>query len=261
MCLILFAFQAHENFPLVIAANRDEAYARPAAPAGFWRDHPHVYGGRDLEMGGAWMGLTRHGRFAAVTNYRDGFPKGGAPRSRGELVGGYLTGTQAARPYLESVATRKTEYAGFGVLAGDLNALWFLSNYGNGIEAIAAGVHGLSNHLLDTPWPKVTSGKRELAALLNGDVGTLPEKLFDMLSDRSVATDRELPDTGIGLQREKALGPKFIAVDDRYGTRASTVIIVGRDGRVHYIERSFGPRGTFLSVVSNRFELAAPLTA
>jgi uncharacterized protein with NRDE domain len=96
---------------------------------------------------------------------------------------------------------------------------------------------------------------------LNGDAGTLPEKLFDMLSDRSVATDRELPDTGVGLQREKALGPKFIAADDRYGTRASTVIIVGRDGRVHYIERSFGPRGTFLSEVSNRFELAAPLTA
>ena len=121
MCLILFAFQAHADFPLVIAANRDEAYARPAAPAAFWLDHPDVYGGRDLEMGGAWMGLTRHGRFAAVTNYRDGFPKGVAPRSRGDLVGGYLTGTQAAPPYLESVAARKADYAGFGVLAGDLN--------------------------------------------------------------------------------------------------------------------------------------------
>ena len=255
MCLILFAFHAHAAFPLVIAANRDEAYTRPAAPADFWQDHPHVYGGRDLEMGGAWMGLTRHGRFAAVTNYRDGFPKGVAPRSRGELVGGYLTGTQSARPYLESVAKRKAEYAGFGVLAGDLNALWFLSNYGNGVEAVTAGVHGLSNHLLDTPWPKVTSGKRELAALLNTDASELPEQLFNMLADRSIATDRELPDTGIGLQREKALGPKFIAVDDRYGTRASTVIIVQRDGSVRYTERSFGPRGAFTGEISNQFKL------
>ena len=257
MCLILFAFQAHADFPLVIAANRDEAYTRPAVPAGFWRDHPRVHGGRDLEMGGSWMGLTREGRFAAVTNYRDGFPKGVAPRSRGELVGGFLTGTQAARPYLDSVAARKAEYAGFGVLAGDLNALWFLSNYGNGVEPVAAGVHGLSNHLLDTPWPKVTSGKRELAALLHGDAGLLPEKLFDLLSDRGVAMDHELPDTGVGLQREKALGPKFIAVDDRYGTRASTVVIVQRDGSVSYNERSFGPRGKFLGVVSQQFELTA----
>lgn len=255
MCLILFAFRAHAEFPLVIAANRDEAYARPAAPADFWQDHPHVYGGRDLEMGGAWMGLTRHGRFAAVTNYRDGFPKGMAPRSRGELVGGYLTGTQSAHPYLESVATRKAEYAGFGVLAGDLNALWFYSNYGKDVEAVTAGVHGLSNHLLDTPWPKVTSGKRELAALLNADAAVLPEKLFDMLSDRSIASDRELPDTGVGLQREKALGPKFIAVDDRYGTRASTVIIVQRDGNVRYTERSFGLRGAFSGEVSHQFTL------
>ena len=257
MCLILFAFQAHADFPLVIAANRDEAYTRPAAPAGFWQDHPRVYGGRDLEMGGAWMGLTRDGRFAAVTNYRDGFPKGVAPRSRGDLVGGFLTGTQAARPYLENVAARKAEYAGFGVLAGDLNALCFLSNYGNGVEMVTAGVHGLSNHLLDTPWPKVTSGKRELAAWLNSDAGALPEKLFDMLSDRGVAADRELPDTGVGLQREKALGPKFIAVDDRYGTRASTVVIVQRDGGVRYSERSFGPRGEFLGEVSHQFELTA----
>ncbi len=257
MCLILFAFQAHADFPLVIAANRDEAYARPAAPAAFWQDHPDVYGGRDLEMGGAWMGLTRHGRFAAVTNYRDGFPKGVAPRSRGDLVGGYLTGTQAAPPYLESVAARKADYAGFGVLAGDLNEMWFLSNYGKGVEPVAHGVHGLSNHLLNTPWPKVTTGKQQLAALLHGDAGTLPEKLFALLADRSVAADTELPDTGVGIQREKALGPKFIAVDERYGTRASTVIIVHRDGGVTYAERSFGPRGAFLSEVSNRFQITA----
>lgn len=255
MCLILFAFQAHADYPLVVAANRDEAYARPAAPAAFWDDHPHIHGGRDLEMGGTWMGITRNGRFAAVTNFRDGYPKGTAPRSRGELVGGYLAGTQPAQPYLQAVASRYSEYAGFGTLAGDLNALWFFSNRGSGIEAVGKGVHGLSNHLLNTPWPKVAEGKRELAVLLHGDARALPEKLFDMLADRGIAPENALPDTGVGIAREKQLGPKFIAVDERYGTRASTVVLVHRSGDVLYHERSFGPRGMFLSEVTNRFRL------
>ena len=257
MCLILFAFQAHAEYPLVVAANRDEAYARPAAPAAFWLDHAEVYGGRDLEMGGAWIGITRSGRFAAVTNFRDGSPKGVAPRSRGDLVGGYLTGTQAAQCYLQSVAARLSEYAGFGTLAGDMNSLWFLSNYGNGVEAVASGVHGLSNHLLDTPWPKVADGKRELAALLHSDARLLPDELFAMLADRSVAAENVLPNTGVGIAREKQLGPKFIAVDDRYGTRASTVIIVNRLGEVFYAERSFGGHGKFLGEVTQQFNLSA----
>jgi uncharacterized protein with NRDE domain len=257
MCLILFAFKAHAEYPLVVAANRDEAYARPAAPAAFWHDHPQVYGGRDLEMGGAWLGLTRSGRFAAVTNFRDGYPKGVAPRSRGELVGGYLTSTLSAQPYLQAVSLRQSEYAGFGTIAGDGDGLWFLSNYGHGVEAVAPGVHGLSNHLLNTPWPKVTEGKRELASLLNANADGLAENLFAMLADRAIAAANTLPDTGVGVQREKQLGPKFIAVDDRYGTRASTVIIVNRRGDVHYAERSFGGHGKFLGEVAQRFSLTA----
>jgi uncharacterized protein with NRDE domain len=257
MCLILFAFQAHQDLPLVVAANRDEAYTRPAAPAAFWKDHQQVYGGRDLEMGGAWLGLTTDGRFAAVTNFRDGYPKGVAPRSRGDLVGNFLTSTQAAQPYLQSVAARQTQYAGFSTLAGDLDGLYFLSNYGNGIVPVAPGVHGLSNHLLDTPWPKVDNGKQELTALLKGDAAALPAMLFEMLADRTVATADELPNTGVGIAREKQLGPKFIAVDDRYGTRASTVIIVNRDGDVTYAERSFGARGKFLGEVSGRFRITS----
>lgn len=241
----------------MIAANRDEAYARPTATAAFWRDQPQIYGGRDLEMGGAWMGLTRSGRFAAVTNYRDGMPKGLAPRSRGELVGAYLAGTQPAQDYLQEVAQRKSEYAGFGALAGNLKALWFFSNYGNGMVAITPGVHGLSNHLLDTPWPKVAGGKRELAALLESTTPLQPEALFAMLADRSVTAADTLPDTGVGPLREKQLGPKFIAVDDRYGTRASTIVIVDRDRNVTYTERSFGPHGKFLGEVTQRFRLTA----
>lgn len=241
----------------MIAANRDEAYARPTATAAFWRDQPQIYGGRDLEMGGAWMGLTRSGRFAAVTNYRDGMPKGLAPRSRGELVGAYLAGTQPAHDYLQDVAKCKSEYAGFGLLAGNLEAICFFSNCGNGMIAITPGVHGLSNHLLDTPWPKVANGKHELAALVGGAAPLQPETLFAMLADRSVTAANTLPDTGVGPLREKQLGPKFIAVDERYGTRASTIVIVDRDRNVTYAERSFGPHGKFLGEVTQRFRITA----
>jgi uncharacterized protein with NRDE domain len=254
MCLILLSFLNSRQYPLVVAANRDEAYQRPAATAAFWPDHPDVYGGRDLELGGAWMGITRQGRFAAVTNFRDGAPKGMAPRSRGELVGAYLTNDEAPRSYLEQVAARKSEYAGFGTLAGNLDALWFFSNYGTSVEAVAPGVHGLSNHLLDTPWPKVANGKRELAAIIDGSNLT-PEPLFEMLADRKITRPEDLPDTGVGRYREKQLGPKFIAVDDRYGTRASTVIIVDREHNVTYSERSFGGHGKFLGEVTRRFQL------
>lgn len=257
MCLILFAFKANRRYPLVVAANRDEAYARPTASAAFWSDHPEIYAGRDLDMGGTWMGLTRGGRFAAVTNFRDGYPngKGAAPRSRGDLAGGFLTSTIDAHAYLETVAIRQKEYSGFSTLAGDLDALWYLSNYGKGVEAVAPGVHGLSNHLLDTPWPKVVDGRAKLTALLDTDAAALPEKLFELLADRSVAPASLLPDTGVGIVREKQLGPKFIARDGYYGTRASTVIIVDNHGEVTYAERSFGGHGVFHGEVARRFSL------
>jgi len=256
MCLILFAFRAHADYPLVIAANRDEAYTRPTAPAAFWRDHPHIYGGRDLEKGGAWLALTTSGRMAAMTNFRDGYPKGIAPRSRGEIAGGFLTGSTDAKSYLESIAAHATDYAGFCTLAGNLNTLWFLSNHGNGVMQVEPGVHGLSNHLLDTPWPKVAEGRQELASLLQGNPSTLTERLYAMLADRTIAPPEALPDTGMGIQREKQLAPKFIAVDDRYGTRASTVVIVDRKHTVTYAERSFGARGQFLGEVTRQFQLS-----
>jgi uncharacterized protein with NRDE domain len=257
MCLILFAFRAHADYPLVIAANRDEAYARPTAPAAFWHDHPRVYGGRDLESSGTWLALTTMGRFAAVTNFRDGYPKGVAPRSRGDIASTFLTGDENAKSYLESVAARGADYAGFCTLAGDLDALWFLSNRRNGVTRVEPGVHGLSNHLLDTPWPKVMQGRQELESHLRSDKSTLTEQLYAMLADRTAALPEALPDTGMGMPREKQLAPKFIAVDDRYGTRASTVVIVDRKDNVTYSERSFGANGKFLGEVTRRFQLAA----
>jgi uncharacterized protein with NRDE domain len=254
MCLILLAWHAHPEYPLVFAGNRDEAYSRPSAAAGFWADDPAIFGGRDLEMGGTWLGLTRTGRFAAVTNYRNGPAAGAAPRSRGELTAGFLRGTEEPRAYPEKVATRAAEYGGFTLIVGDLDHLFWISNRGSGIGEIAPGVHGLSNHLLDTPWPKVRRGKQQVATLLKSEESQLVTGLFATLADRTVAPDSELPDTGVGLQRERELSPPFIA-GERYGTRASTVLLVSRAGKVSCVERRFGIRGASQGEAAQRFEL------
>jgi len=254
MCLILLAWRVHPDFPLVFAGNRDEAYERASAPAGFWADDPQVFGGRDLEKGGTWLGLTRAGRIAAVTNYRDGRGTKSAPRSRGELTADFLRGTDAPRSYLETVAARAADYNGFTLLVGDLERMVCASNRGPGIVEITPGVHGLSNHLLDTPWPKVERGKLWMSALMKANEGGLVGGLFDALSDRAVAPDAELPNTGVGRLRERELSCSFIA-GERYGTRASTVLLVGRDGQVVCVERRFGPRGAHLGEAAHRFAL------
>lgn len=264
MCLILLAWRTHPEYPLVFAANRDEAYERPSAAADFWQDEPRIFGGRDLEKGGTWLGLTLAGRIAAVTNYRDGSAAKSAPRSRGELVAHFLRGTDEPRAYLKQVTVAAADYGGFGLIVGDLERLFFCSNRGagpstgsgQGIEELAPGVHGLSNHLLDTPWPKVRHGKQRVAALLGAGEAELIQGLFDILIDRTVALDAELPDTGVGLQRERELSPAFVA-GDRYGTRAATVLLVNRRNEVVFIERAFGARGTPLGSTERRFALDA----
>lgn len=262
MCLILFAHRAHPHFPLALAANRDEAYSRPAAGAAFWEDHPHIYGGRDLDRGGTWLAMTRSGRIAAVTNFRNAHAPRNAPRSRGELVSAYLAGATDTQTYLRQVEARGDQYNGFIMIAGDLDALYWLSNRSSGAARIPAGVHGLSNHLLNTPWPKIQRSKTALEGLLASDEDALVDGLFRILADRSQAADDELPDTGVGLQRERELSANFIS-GDRYGTRASTVVLVTSDGDVHYIERRFGPHGVALGETARRFKLeqSAPTLA
>jgi uncharacterized protein with NRDE domain len=251
---MLFAWRAHPDYQLVFAGNRDEAYERKSAAADFWRDAPRIFGGRDLEKGGTWLGLTLSGRFAAVTNYRDGHAAKIAPRSRGELVAGFLRGDDAPAPFLRQVEPAGAEYGGFSLIVGDLERLYFCSNRGNGIEEIAPGVRGLSNHLLDTPWPKVRRGRERLMALLDLPEAAMTKGLFEILTDRTAAPDAELPDTGVGLQRERELSPCFIA-GERYGTRASTVILINRDDKVLFIERHFGPHGAPLGAAEHRFGL------
>jgi uncharacterized protein with NRDE domain len=254
MCLILLAWRAHPEFPLVFAGNRDEAYERPSTAAGFWADAPDLFGGRDLEKGGTWLGLTRTGRLAAVTNYRDRRAPKTAPRSRGELAAAFLRGADDPRAYLEGAKGRATDYGAFTLIVSDLERMYWLSNRGQGIGEISPGVHGLSNHLLDTPWPKVARGKRRVSDLMTAKEPELIRGLFAALSDRAAAPDSELPDTGVGLQRERELSPAFVA-GERYGTRASTVLLVSRENEAVCVERRFGARGVPQGEAVGRFPL------
>ena len=261
MCLILFAHKIHPDYPLVLAANRDEAYARPTASAAFWGDHPHLYGGRDLEQGGTWLGLTRQGAIAVVTNFREGAGARTSTRSRGELVANYLHEFQRPPDYLARVHADANAYNGFNLIAGNPDELCYLSNRGGPPAIVAPGVHGLSNHLLDTPWPKVVRGRKIMTELLQSRSHALIEGLFSLLAERSVAPDDALPQTGVGLSRERVLSPAFIA-SMSYGTRSSTVVLIDNHGQVEFIERSFGELGTPGGNMAGRFALeAAPTPA
>lgn len=261
MCLILLAHKVHPDYPLVLAANRDEAYSRPTAAAAFWDDYPQIYGGRDLEQGGTWLGITREGRIAAVTNFRDGYAVKNSTRSRGELVSNFLRGSQPAADYVHRVSREADAYNGFNLIAGELDELYYFSNRGSPVAAIAPGIHGLSNHLLNTPWPKVERGRKILADLLRRETQELVDGLFAVLADRTIAPDDALPDTGVGVPRERALSPAFI-ISPAYGTRSSSVVLVDNHGQVIFVERSFGERGKPGKSVTGRFALeTAPTPA
>ena len=254
MCLILLAHESHPRYPLIVAANRDESHDRPTRRAGWWGDAPEVLAGRDLREGGSWMGVTRAGRWAAVTNFRERVPPRADAPSRGDLVGDYLRGEASPRDYLERLRPRLAEYNGFNLLAGEPGALYWSSNRSDANppdRLLAPGIYGVSNHLLDTPWPKVRRGKEALAELL-GERSLRPDRLLDLLLDQTVAADHELPDTGVGLELERALSTLFIQ-SPGYGTRSSTALLLDRDGKGLFVERTYRP-GT-AEWEERRFEL------
>jgi uncharacterized protein with NRDE domain len=244
MCLIVFAWRPDHAQPLIVAANRDEFYARPSLPLAQWADALHVHAGRDLEAGGTWLGIGTNGRFAALTNIRD--PQQPAARkSRGELVARFLTGNLAIDDYLADIVARAPEYAGFNLLLGNANELWHFNARDTQAVMLEPGVYGLSNAGLDTPWPKLVKARDALTAVLDDPQ---PERLLAILSDAQTAPEAELPDTGVGQATESLLSSVFIA-SQNYGTRASTALIVQADGSRRMIERSFGPFGGHLGEV------------
>ena len=244
MCLILIALDAHRDFPLVLAANRDEFFARPTLPASLGRER-NVIGGRDVEKGGTWMAVTTAGRLAAVTNYRDGARLKTGQRSRGRLVSDFVLSRGDAAEYLEDVLRHADLYDGFNLIVMDRGRGFYCSNRSAEITELSPGVHGLSNHLLDTPWPKVERGKTAVSHLLQQPRDQLVQGLFAALNDAEIAPDLSLPSTGVSVDWERRLSSAFIQTPE-YGTRASTVVLVDRAGAVIFVERSFGPGGESL---------------
>lgn len=222
MCLLAFHWQPDADLCLQVWANRDEFLSRPAAPTAFWDAHPQVLAGRDLQGGGSWLGVTRQGRFAALTNYRDPRLRPGT-RTRGELVGDFLTGRQSAADMARAVAERGGDYGGFNLLLGDADSLWIIGHDQPPL-AVSPGWHGLSNARLDTPWPKLSRLVSRTRQLDRPD----PDQALALLADTAPAEDDMLPDTGVGLDMERLLSPVCIRTP-AYGTRNSTWLRIGRE--------------------------------
>ena len=245
MCLILFAWQHHPRYRLVLAANRDERHDRATDAAQWWPDAPDLFAGRDQVAGGTWLGITRQGRIAALTNHRDLRRAPRQAESRGHLVRDFLLGEDNAPAFLERVATEQQRWLPFNLLVGDGDTLACFGSEaaaGEQVQTVTPGLHGLSNHLLDTPWPKVRWGRAALAGALEAPDAELEAALFGLLADRSTASGQELPDTGLPIDRERAISAPMI-IDPIYGTRCATVLLVEHDGRLQLRERSFDPSG------------------
>lgn len=260
MCLVLFAYRTHLDYSLILAANRDEFYERPTAPARFWEQAPGVLAGRDLRHGGTWLGIDRRGRFAAITNYRNPAAKKVNPPSRGLLVSRFLLGKVKPVDYLREVHARRHRFETFNLLVGDLNGLYYYSSRTAQSQLLNPGVYGLSNYLLDSPWPKVETGKFKLNELVSTRKSIDSECLFSLLAERYIPPDEALPDTGIGIEWERILSPPFIQ-SPTYGTRSSTVLLISTRGTVTFTERSFDENGDESTTRACRFEIQIPRQA
>ena len=240
MCLINFNIGSHDKYKMIIAANRDEFYSRPTAPVHYWEDHPNILGGRDLKAQGTWLAVSKSGKIGALTNIRT--PEemtAEAKKSRGELVVNYLLSKKSPKEYLTALAGYSSDYAGFNLLTGIPDELYYMNNYDNKISRVTDGTHGLSNEYLDTPWPKVVIGKEQLDKVISEDDIDI-DALFSLLRIDTKAADDIVQQTGVDAALEKKLSPLFIDIPDfDYGTRCSTVVLVDRQNNITLIERTF----------------------
>jgi len=239
MCLILLAYQCHSKYPLIIAANRDEYYRRPTQNVHWWPDRPDVLAGKDLHSGGTWMGISRQGRFAAVTNIREGKLSAGDYLSRGQLTLKYLTDQINDTDFHQFLQNSRQNFRGYNLLFGTRHKLQHFSNRSQTFTELKPGIYGLSNANLDSPWPKVEKGKAELDQLLSA-VTLKHEDLFQILANKAIAADKYLPDTGIGLERERQLSAIRICGDD-YGTRSSSTLTIDRHNKITFHEKERAP--------------------
>lgn len=244
MCLINFSFQNHPNYKLILVANRDEAYARPTAAAHFWEDEPMILAGRDLLQMGTWLGITKQGRFAALTNFREPAVDVEGKVSRGEIVRNYLKDHRTPETFLNELHENKDCYVGFNLIVGDTERLFYYNNIQAEVTEIEFGVHGLSNQFLNTNWPKVALGKSRLETYCSNNELIEPNELFNIHTDETIANDEDLPNTGVGLELERQLSPLFIKTP-AYGTRSTIVLTIDKQNNVSFTERTF-EKGVFL---------------
>ncbi len=247
MCLIIFAHQVAAATPLIVSANRDEFYTRPTEQAALWPDSTgpaRLLAGRDLLAGGTWLGITRNGRFAAVTNIRDPSQPELKPRSRGELTRNYLLGNDDPEQYCLDLQEHLDEFAGFNLLIGDRQQLFYVNNFLGRVDKLPPGIYGLSNGELNSDWPKIRRGKARLQQLLADPEAISTDSLLQLMADRQPAADDELPDTGIPKALERSLSSAFIVNPERlYGTVCSTALIIDREGNTRFSEQNFSAGG------------------
>jgi len=256
MCLIVIAWQQHSEYPLIVAANRDEYYDRPTELAHVWQQPPgllttKILAGKDLSAGGTWLGINDKGKFAAVTNYREGIPET-QPHSRGELTTDYLNSSMPPEQYAQKCLNSGNQYNGYNLILNEGDRLFYCSNRYPDIKELPPGIYTLSNHLLNSPWPKSIHVKDELIALLSSgsvspSIPTNPQPIniddiISCLHRREPFADEYLPDTGVGLEIERMLSPPFILSPD-YGTRSTTVVLRDNRGKTVFVEQSYESGG------------------
>jgi len=237
MCLIVFANNVHPKYKLIFAANRDEFYNRPSEQVEFWKEYPDLLAGKDLQAGGTWMGITKQGKFAAITNFRDLKNHTNDAPSRGNLTLDFLINDDSPGEYYNKLKPALNDFNGFNLLLGNVDELFYLSNKTKELQKLQTGIHGISNAILNTPWPKVERSKRHLESLIQQEDINVWE-VIAILKDTSIAKDEELPDTGVGLDLERMLSPVFIK-SEKYGTRCSSVVMVDKENNVKFVEKFF----------------------
>lgn len=255
MCILFIAKGQRKDYPLIIAANRDEFNNRPTLPSHIWSSHPPIFAGKDLKAGGTWMGVTRSGRIAALTNIRKPDSEDSSARSRGELVVNYLLNQGSEIQHQQQLTQQASQYNGFNLLYGTWQNLYVFNNHSLQNEQLTDGVHGLSNATLNAPWPKVSRGVGAISEYCSSAKTVTEDRLFSLLKDSTVAPDDMLPDTGIDKAWEKRLSPIFIQSEE-YGTRSSTLLLIKRDGSASWFERTFDASGKQVDQANALFQFS-----
>lgn len=256
MCLLLCSYKSHPDYPLILAANRDELHARPAAEAQFWTDEPSVLAGRDLQAGGTWLGIAKNGRVAAVTNYHEKTFETLPRKSRGSLVSEFLASDSSPEEYVKNILHNHQDYHGFTLVFGTVNNLYYCSNRTDNVGHITPGIHGLSNRMINENSFKVVKGRETMRGLLSGSDSVSPDDLFALLSDRTRDPDRTFNLHGDTIEEQRRYSSIFVVGKDS-GTRCSTAILADKEGNVRFSEKTYSPEGNPIKTVKYEFVLSS----